>query len=79
MSMKHLAATASADEVAAALAQDGAAIIDKLVTPEAMDNVAERIAAVDRCDSIRSRRFRGPAHQAHRRTGGALASDAATW
>ena len=34
MSIKHFAATASADEVAAALAQDGAAIIDQLVTPE---------------------------------------------
>ncbi len=43
MSLKHFAATASADEVAAALAQDGAAIIDQLVTPEVMDRVAEEL------------------------------------
>ena len=43
MSIKHLAATASADEVAAALAQDGAAIVDHLVTAEGMDKVAEEL------------------------------------
>ena len=55
MSLKHFAATASADEVAAALAQDGAAIIDQLVTPEVMDKRRRGIAAVDRCDSLRAR------------------------
>ncbi len=43
MSIKHLAATASADEVAEALAQDGAAVVDRLVTPEAMDKVADEL------------------------------------
>ncbi len=43
MSLKHFAATASADDVVAALAQDGAAIIDQLVSPEAMDSVAEEL------------------------------------
>jgi ectoine hydroxylase-related dioxygenase (phytanoyl-CoA dioxygenase family) len=43
MSIKHLAATASVDEVAAALAQDGAAIIDQLITPQAMDAVAKEL------------------------------------
>ena len=43
MSIKHLAATASADEVTAALAQDGAAIVDRLVTPKVMDTVADEL------------------------------------
>jgi len=43
MSIKHLAATASADEVAAALVQDGAAIVDQLVTPGVMDTVAQEL------------------------------------
>jgi hypothetical protein len=43
MSLKHFAAIASPDEVAAALKQDGAAIIDQLVTPEVMDSVAEEL------------------------------------
>jgi hypothetical protein len=43
MIIKHLAATASADQVAAALAQDGAVIVDRLVTSEVMDNVADEL------------------------------------
>ncbi len=43
MSIKHLAATASADEVTAALAQDGAAIVDRLVTSKVMDTVADEL------------------------------------
>lgn len=43
MSVKHLPATSSADEVAAALAQDGAAIVDHVVTPDVIDNVAEEL------------------------------------
>jgi ectoine hydroxylase-related dioxygenase (phytanoyl-CoA dioxygenase family) len=43
MSIKHLAATASADEVAAALAQDGAAIVDQLITAKTVDTVAEEL------------------------------------
>ncbi len=43
MSIKHLAATASADEVTAALAQDGAAIVDRLVTPKVIDTVADEL------------------------------------
>ena len=43
MSIKHLAAIASAEEVGAALAQDGAAIVDQLVTAEVMDNVADEL------------------------------------
>ncbi len=43
MSLKHFAATASAAEVAAALTQEGAAIVDQLVTAEVIDSVAEEL------------------------------------
>ena len=43
MSIKHLAASVSAEEVAAALAQDGAVVVDRLVTPEVMDIVAQEL------------------------------------
>jgi ectoine hydroxylase-related dioxygenase (phytanoyl-CoA dioxygenase family) len=43
MSIQHLASTSSPDEVAAALAQDGAAVVDNLISAEAMDNVAEEL------------------------------------
>lgn len=43
MSLKHLAATASAEEAAAALAQDGAVIIDQLISAEAMDHLADEL------------------------------------
>jgi ectoine hydroxylase-related dioxygenase (phytanoyl-CoA dioxygenase family) len=43
MSIKHLTAIAAPDDVAAALAQDGAVIVDQLVTPVVMDTVAEEL------------------------------------
>ena len=43
MSIKHLPPSASADEIAAALAQDGAAIVDRMTTAAAMDNVAAEL------------------------------------
>ncbi len=43
MSVKHLPSTSSPDEVAAALAQDGAAVVDSLISAEAMDQVAEEL------------------------------------
>jgi ectoine hydroxylase-related dioxygenase (phytanoyl-CoA dioxygenase family) len=43
MSIKHLFATSSADEVAAALGQDGAAIVDQLATSEVLDRVTEEL------------------------------------
>src|SRR2546423_340117 len=43
MSIKHLLATASPDEVAAALAQDGAVVVDQLITADEMDKVAEEL------------------------------------
>jgi ectoine hydroxylase-related dioxygenase (phytanoyl-CoA dioxygenase family) len=43
MGIKHLPATSSADEVAAALGQDGAVVVDRMVTPDVMDNVAKEL------------------------------------
>jgi ectoine hydroxylase-related dioxygenase (phytanoyl-CoA dioxygenase family) len=43
MSIQHLAATVSADEVAAVLARDGAVIIDQLADPEVMDSIAAQL------------------------------------
>jgi ectoine hydroxylase-related dioxygenase (phytanoyl-CoA dioxygenase family) len=43
MSIKHLAANASANDVAAALARDGAVVVDNLVTPATVDVVAEEL------------------------------------
>ena len=43
MNIKHLPASASGDEVAAALDQDGVAVIDHVVRPEFMDEVAEEL------------------------------------
>src|SRR6202035_5401465 len=43
MSIKHLTSTSTPDEVAAALAQDGAAIVDNLISADAIDKVAEEL------------------------------------
>jgi ectoine hydroxylase-related dioxygenase (phytanoyl-CoA dioxygenase family) len=44
MSVTHLPATATADEVGLVLARDGAAIVDRLVDPAVMDRVREELA-----------------------------------
>src|SRR5580704_2820021 len=62
MSIKHLTAIAAPDDVAAALAQDGAVIVDRLVTPAVMDTVAEELRPF-----IEATRF-GPDDFAGRRT-----------
>jgi hypothetical protein len=43
MSIKHLAASASADEVSAALTEDGAAIVDALAPASLMDQIAQEM------------------------------------
>jgi ectoine hydroxylase-related dioxygenase (phytanoyl-CoA dioxygenase family) len=43
MNIKHLASTSSPDEVSAALAQDGAVVVDNLISAEAMGDVAEEL------------------------------------
>ena len=39
MTVQHLPPTASADEVAAVIAADGCAVIDRLALPELLDRV----------------------------------------
>ena len=43
MTVEHLPATASADEVGAILTRDGAVIVDQLIAPEAMDELAREL------------------------------------
>jgi ectoine hydroxylase-related dioxygenase (phytanoyl-CoA dioxygenase family) len=43
MSITHLSASTSADEIAAVLARDGAAIVDSLVAPSLMDQAAREL------------------------------------
>jgi len=43
MSVKHFPASVSAEELSAALSQDGAAIVDQLISPDAMDEVAREL------------------------------------
>src|SRR5260221_1614825 len=62
MTLKHLAATASPDEAAAILKEDGAVVIDQLISAEAMDHVANELKPF-----IDATRF-GPDNFAGRRT-----------
>ena len=43
MTVQHLPASASGDEVAAALSQDGAVVVDSLLSPAEMDEVAAEV------------------------------------
>ena len=43
MSITHLPASASADEICAALTDDGCVVVDRVVRPEVMDEVAEEL------------------------------------
>ena len=45
MSIKHLPVSASADEICAALADDGCVVVDRVVRPEVMDEVADGAAS----------------------------------
>jgi hypothetical protein len=40
MGIKHLPASASGDDINAALSEDGACVVDQVATPEVMDQVA---------------------------------------
>lgn len=70
MSIKHFAASASADEITAAVGQDGAAIVDCLVPPSVMDRVAEDLRPY-----IAATRYGRDDFAGHRtrRTGGLIA------
>ncbi len=43
MSIRHLPASASADEICAALDEDGCVVVDNVVRPEVMDEVAQEL------------------------------------
>jgi len=68
--ISHLPATASAEETSAALAADGAVIVDELVSPEVMDAVADELAPFVSATATGPDDFSG--HNT-RRTGGLIA------
>ena len=70
MSIQHLPASASADQIAAALAQDGAAIVDRMTTAAAMDRVAEELRPWIDATAFGPDDFSG---RSTRRTGGLIA------
>ncbi len=74
MTIRHLPAAASPDEVAAAIAADGCVVIDRLASPELLDRIeAEMAGHVDRTP-YGTDDFAGPRT---RRTGGLVARSAA--
>ncbi len=70
MSIKHLAASASADEIAAALTEDGAAIVDALAPASLMDQAAKEMQPYIAATRIGRDDFAG---RHTRRTGGLIA------
>ena len=70
MSIRHLAASASADDIAAALAEDGAAIVDALAPASLMDRAAEELQPYIAATGIGRDDFAG---RRTRRTGGLIA------
>jgi ectoine hydroxylase-related dioxygenase (phytanoyl-CoA dioxygenase family) len=74
MSLQHLASAASPDEVAAALAQDGAVVIDNLISVDAIDNVAAELRPFIDATSFGPDDFSG---RRTKRTGGLVGRSAA--
>jgi len=70
MSIRHLAASASADDIAAVLAEDGAAIVDTLAPASVMDRAAEELQPYIAATGIGRDDFAG---RRTRRTGGLIA------
>ena len=70
MSIKHLAATSPADEIAAALTEDGAAIVDALAPASVMDRAAQEMQPYIDATPIGRDDFAG---RRTRRTGGLIA------
>ena len=70
MSIRHLAASASADDIAAALTEDGAAIVDALAPASVMDRAAEELQPYIAATGIGRDDFAG---RRTRRTGGLIA------
>jgi ectoine hydroxylase-related dioxygenase (phytanoyl-CoA dioxygenase family) len=70
MSIRHLVASASADEIAAAISEDGGAIVDCLVPPSIMDRAAQELQPYLAATNIGRDDFAG---RRTRRTGGLIA------
>src|SRR5712692_3794079 len=70
MSIKHLAASASGDDINAALGEDGAVVVDQVATPEVMDQVAEELRPFTDATAFGPDDFSG---RRTRRTGGLIA------
>src|SRR5260370_24571006 len=73
MSIKHLPVSASADEICAALADDGCVVVDNVVRPEVMDEVAAELRPFTEKTPIGADDFSG---RRTRRTGGLIARSA---
>ena len=70
MSIRHVVASASADEIAAAISEDGGAIVDCLVPPSIMDRAAQELQPYLAATNIGRDDFAG---RRTRRTGGLIA------
>ena len=70
MSIKHLPLSASADEICATLADDGCVVVDRVVRPEVMDEVATELRPFTEKTLIGADDFSG---RRTRRTGGLIA------
>src|SRR5271167_3427951 len=68
--IKHLPASASADEICAALADDGCVVVDNVVRPEVMDEVARELRPFTEKTPLGADDFSG---RRTRRTGGLIA------
>jgi ectoine hydroxylase-related dioxygenase (phytanoyl-CoA dioxygenase family) len=70
MSIRHVVATASADEIAAVISEDGGAIVDRLVPPSVMDRAALELQPYVAATNTGRDDFAG---RRTRRTGGLIA------
>src|SRR5579863_9867838 len=70
MSIKHLPVSASSDEICAALADDGCVVVDRLVRPEILDEVAAELRPFTDATKFGADDFSG---RRTRRTGGLIA------
>src|ERR1700722_12018254 len=70
MGIIHLPVSASADEICAALNEDGCVVIDRVVRPEVMDEVAQELRPFTEKTPLGADEFSG---RRTRRTGGLIA------
>jgi hypothetical protein len=70
MSITHLPASASADEISAVLGEDGVVVVDRIVRPEIMDEVAQELRPFTEATPLGADDFSG---RRTRRTGGLIA------